>query len=183
MYPPQLFPMKNQSVVLCFCPGGEFYDEICIDEMPLRQGVLRQKGNTAKRPGKANGLTPLFTVFPIRIYAGFMQAVDPVRDRLKSAKLAEPDSRFIHSRISRKQRFPILVPAACRMVCMAMAVLPCFPITLPISSCATRSSTMVVFSPSVSSTETSPGLSTNDLAIYSIRSLTLGLAARHRKKV
>ena len=45
---------------------------------------------------------------------------------------------------------------------IALAIRPCLPMTLPISDCATRSSTIVPFSLSVSVTTTSSGKSTSD---------------------
>src|SRR6266540_3685402 len=82
-----------------------------------------------------------------------------------------------YSRISNTHRFPNLVPAAFRIVRIDRAVRPCLPITLPRSSWATRSSMIVVFSPSVSRTDTSSGLSTRAFAMSSISALSSSIAA------
>ena len=63
----------------------------------------------------------------------------------EKAKLSETE-RYFYSKISRIQRLPTFRPAALRMVRNARAVFPCFPITLPISDCATRNSITVVLS-------------------------------------
>ena len=54
--------------------------------------------------------------------------------------------------ISRTVRLRIFVDAALRMVLIALAVLPCLPMTLPRSSLATLSSMTEVCSPTISET-------------------------------
>jgi hypothetical protein len=57
------------------------------------------------------------------------------------------------------------------MVRMAVIVRPCFPITFPMSSFATRSSMMSVYSPSIPCTRTWSGLSTIAFAMCSTSSM------------
>ena len=68
-----------------------------------------------------------------------------------------------------------LIAAAFTTVLIALAILPCFPITFPISSGDTFSSNMIDSSPKISFTWTSSGLSTSDLAIISTNSFILFL--------
>jgi hypothetical protein len=73
---------------------------------------------------------------------------------------------FSYSRISRTERFLILVEAALKIVLIALAVRPCLPMTFPRSSLATFNSMTEVCSPSISLTSTWSGWSTNALAMY-----------------
>src|SRR6185295_12170645 len=75
-----------------------------------------------------------------------------------------------YSRISSVNRFFSFIPAALRMVRIDLAVLPCFPMTLPRSLWATLNSRTVVCSPSIGRTETCSGLSTRAFAICSMSS-------------
>ena len=75
-----------------------------------------------------------------------------------------------YSRISRIQRLSCLAEAALRMVRIDCAVLPFFPMTLPKSVWATRSSMTAVFSPTISVMCTCSGLSTSAVTISLISS-------------
>src|SRR5262249_20489597 len=75
-----------------------------------------------------------------------------------------------YSRISSTNRFFTFIPAALKIVLIALAVRPCLPMTLPRSCCATLSSKTVVASPSTSLTTTASGLSTSAVAMISTSS-------------
>src|SRR6185503_17599343 len=83
--------------------------------------------------------------------------------------------------------FPIFAEEAARSMRSARAIRPCLPITLPMSPCATRSSTTTLRSTSEEVTSTASGASTRARARNRInssswstgrRSLGLGLAFR-----
>src|SRR6185312_9639405 len=67
---------------------------------------------------------------------------------LRLEHAGDGDELFGYSRISRVKRLRSFMPAALRMVRMERAVRPCFPMTLPRSLGATRSSKTVTCSPS-----------------------------------
>ncbi len=79
-----------------------------------------------------------------------------------------------HSTISSMYLFPDFPEAAFNKVLIASTILPCFPMTLPISSLATLSSNTVVWLPSISFTSTCSGLSTSAFTIW-IRNSFMGL--------
>ena len=80
-----------------------------------------------------------------------------------------PDPYF-HCRISTITFLLLFEEAAFTTVRIAFAILPCRPITLPMSAGPTFSSTMIASSFSVSVTTTSSGFSTRDFAITSTNS-------------
>lgn len=75
-----------------------------------------------------------------------------------------PDPYF-HCRISTITFLLLFEEAAFTTVRIAFAILPCRPITLPMSAGPTFSSTMIASSFSVSVTTTSSGFSTRDFAL------------------
>src|SRR5208337_2142397 len=81
------------------------------------------------------------------------------REFLQSPQM-QRDPFFAYSIISKTDRLCALAEAALKIIRMALAVLPCFPITLPKSSFATRNSITDVCSPMISVTSTLSGKST-----------------------
>jgi len=65
-----------------------------------------------------------------------------------------------------------IVAATFKIVRIASALRPCFPITFQKSALATRSSKIELISPSISETFTRPGWSTKALAMVSISSFS-----------
>src|SRR5580692_1187095 len=73
--------------------------------------------------------------------------------------------------MSRCARRPSLVETAVRIVRIDCAVRPSLPMTLPMSSLATRNSMRLLLSPAISVTTTWSGWSTSSIAMVWIRSL------------
>ena len=75
-----------------------------------------------------------------------------------SCSKSNSDVGMTYSTISKTTRFFVLAAAAFSIVRIEWAVLPCFPMTLPISTLATLSSNTQVLSPSIDLTETCSGV-------------------------
>src|SRR5579864_855054 len=158
----------------------------------LQQLGLGNRIHAAELEHPAAAVLPdSFHFYPARPYGRFFTEQKNLAQPLKSFRLAGEGNRGqlaavspsppqpgdshplavfreTHSRISSVKRRFSFIPAAPRMVRMDRAVRPCFPMTLPRSLGATRSSKTVTCSPSTTCTATSSGMSTRAFAMSSI---------------
>ena len=111
-------------------------------------GLIRPNAGRIFLNGKEITKLPIFQ--RSRLGLGYLAQQNKITGRLTAR-------RHLYSKISRRDRFSSFPAAAESSDRMALAVRPCLPITLPRSSLATRSSTMIVSPSSRSVTSTASG--------------------------